>query len=329
MNLEKIAGKLRISRRTVSRVLKNDKYVDEGKRKRVLKYLKKNRYVPNFNASSLAVRNSKVVSMVLPRGVIMSIDYFLAETIKCLSLELEKNGHYLMIFTDEKHEYEKLFGLYESKTVGGFVIFSPSNNDVGYMNEIRKSKIPAVIVFSHFKGIDSFSCDNFNGAYAATKHLIDSGKRNIGFIHGHLSWVDSQDRFFGYLSALKDAGVKYRPELVKIGYFDYEGGRKAAEEMLSEGKADAIFAANDKMAIGAIYAINGAGKSVPEDIAVVGFDDILEGKFISPSLTTVSQPIGVIIENAARRLSERMKSKKFLDPIFKTYEPDLIKRKSA
>lgn len=275
--------------------------------------------------------NPRIIGLMLPPGTIAALDSFLTNTIKHLSTALEQNGYNLMIFNNENYDLTQLRVLHSEGKLSGVILFSPSKTETSKIENMGKGPIPAVVLFSHFEGIDSFTCDNEHGGFMATKHLLDSGRTKIAFVHGHPSWMDSFDRFSGYARALEESGVKMRPEFVKNAYYDFNKAKIAVMELLSQwNKPDAVFCANDKMAIGALAAITEMGLRIPGDVAVVGFDDILENQYAVPPLTTLSQPLKDIIDRAADRIMMKIEGKAAGDgPVYLMLKPKLIVRQSG
>ncbi|MFH1369499.1 MAG: LacI family DNA-binding transcriptional regulator [Elusimicrobiota bacterium] len=330
MNLAKIAKKLGVSRWTVSRALYSSGYVDKKKKEKILTYLKKIDYTPNIHASSLGGKRSRVIGLILPKGVVSGFDFFLAETIKHLALGLKNSGYSLMLFIDKEGDDAGIAKLWENRTIAGAVMFSSTKDDVGKLRELIKCRMPSVLVFSHFKGIDSFACDNEYGGYLATKYLIEKGRRRIAFIHGNPAWVDSADRFKGYLRALAEHGIVCDSVLVKEGYFNVPEGKKAAEKLIGlEKRPDAIFASNDNMAIGAAWAIGEKQLRIPGDIAVIGFDNNADAKNTNPPLTTIAQPIKEIIDASMERLIAKIEGRETGKPVLRLFPPKLIERGSV
>ncbi|MDD4879385.1 MAG: substrate-binding domain-containing protein, partial [Candidatus Omnitrophica bacterium] len=250
-------------------------------------------------------------------------------TIKGVARAANENNYQLMIFTQGKFDGDQCLQMYKSKLVGGLILVAISKDDTQKLEELKKQQVPVALLFAYSERADSFGCDNRKGGYIATKHLIDTGRKKIAFIHGHENWFDAEERFKGYKQALEEAGLKFRPEYVERGYFRYEDAEVAAKKFLSlDTPPDGIFAANDRMAIGAIKALKTEGKKVPEDIAVVGFDNIPICELFDPPITTIDQPVVDIAYEAGSDLLNSINSphKKSFTRFF---DPKLIIRKSA
>ncbi len=327
--LEDLAKKLAISRRTLSRVLKNDKNVAQETRERISKRLEKEKIYPNVHAASLASKKINVIGLIFPRGTFAEADFFAIDTIKGVARATEENDYRLMMFTQDKFDSIQCLKLYKSKLVGGLILVSLTKEDFVHFSDLKKNHVPISLLFAYSEEINSFGCDNRKGGCLATKYLIDSGRRKIAFIHGHEGWFDADERFKGYKQALSEAGFELRPEYVENGYFNYEEGEEAMNKLLAlNNPPDAVFAANDRSAIGAIKAIRKSGRRVPEDIAVVGFDNIPLCELFDPSITTIEHPIKDIAYEAAKTLLGLIDNPR-KKPSIRLFEPRLIIRKSA
>lgn len=328
--LEDIAKKLKISRRTISRVLKNDKNVAKETRSRISGYLEKEKYFPNIHAASLASKRINVVGLIFPKDTFIDADFFTLDVLKGVATAMNDNNYELMIFTQDKFNSEQCLKLYKSKLVGGLILVAIASDDIPQALEVKKYEVPIALIASYCEGIDSFGCDNLKGGYIATKHLIDSGRKKIAFIHGHENWFDAQQRCNGYKQALAEAGIEIRKEYIEPGFFKYEKGEIAMEKLLSlEDPPDAVFAANDRMAIGAIKAIKKTGKRIPEDIAVVGFDNIPLCEHFDPPITTIEQSMKDIAYESAKVLLDLIVSPHKKKAEIRLFEPKLIVRNST
>lgn len=273
----------------------------------------------------------KIIGLVLPAGFTTALDTFLTRMFRLLSAAVEAKGYQLAFFDDKDDNYAAIEHDRENGSLAGALIFAPSANDFSKIEHIRDTGTPLAVIFSHFDGVDSFTCDNVLGGYIAAKHLIDKGRRKIAFMHGHPSWLDSNDRFIGFKKALEDSGVEFFPGLVNSGFNNVVKGKIAAREFFTQwNRPDAIFAANDMMAIGCISAITEKGLKVPGDVSVIGFDNISDAEFSEPPLTTVNQPMKEILDAAVARLVDVIDGKvKAGETVFKTFKPELIVRISA
>ncbi len=328
--LEELAKKLGVSRRTISRVLKDDKKVAEETHTRISKRLEKEKYFPNIHAASLASRKINVVGLVFPKGAFVNADFFAIDTIAGVAKAMSENNYQLMMFTQEKFNSEQCLRLYKSRLVSGLILVAIAEDDIAHAMEVKKYGVPVTLICSYCKSIDSFACNNVKGGYIATKRLIDIGRKRIAFIHGRENWFDAAERFKGYKKALVEIGMKFRREYVENGYFDFDGGETAMRKLLHlKEPPDAVFAANYKMTIGAIKVIKKSGGRIPKDIAVVGFDDMPVCEHFDPPITTVEQPLKDIAYESARVLLDLIDSPRKKKTHKKFFEPKLILRSTA
>lgn len=289
VTIQDIANYANVSKSTVSRVLNNTSAVHADKRQAVLDATKKLGFKPNIFARSLASGRSMTI------GVLTQIigSPFYDAIAQGVVAGVEGTG-YSPIFVDGRwqlnSEIEAIRAL-QGRRVDGLVLVG--GNIPG--DELAKlcDRFPTVVVARELppKQHHCIFMDNVEGGYRATKHLIEQGHRAIASIRGIDYHPDSIDRHEGYQKALKEAGIKYDPELILPGDFSAESG-VAAINALMEKRASftAVFAENDMMAIGAQLALHRHGRSVPGDVSIVGFDDQNEAEFLTPPLTTVRQP---------------------------------------
>ncbi|MFH1779004.1 MAG: LacI family DNA-binding transcriptional regulator [Candidatus Omnitrophota bacterium] len=328
--LEELAKKLDVSRRTLSRVLKSDRNVAEETRVRILKYLEREKYFPNIHAASLASKKVNTIGLIFPKNTFIDADFFAIDIINGVAKAASEGNYQLMIFTQDKFDSDQCLKLYRSRLVGGLIVVAILKDDIDHVSEVKRSQVPITLLCAYSKDVNSFGCDNIKGGYIATKYLIGKGKRKIAFIHGSKNSFDSEDRFNGYKKALSEAGIAVREEYVGYGNFNYDDGEVAMEKLSAlEDPPDAVFAANDRMAIGVLKAIKKAGKRVPEDIAVIGFDNIPLCKHFDPPITTVMQPIKDIAYESTRALLDSIDLSHKKMAQIKLFEPKLIVRKSA
>ena len=218
-----------------------------------------------------------------------------------------------------------------SRMFAGFILPAVGKESFKDVLELKRRKVPVVLLCSHLKNVSSFDCDNITGGYLATKYLLDSGRERIAFIHGNKNWVDAEDRFRGYKKALREAGKQIVKEYVQYSdshnFSDYE--KTAVKRLLAlKDPPDAIFAANDRMALATMAAVKKLGKNIPENIAIIGFDDIPTCENFSPSLSTVAQPIKDMAVAATEALIKIISSGKKRN-YTRFFKPELIIRQSA
>lgn len=329
-SLKEIGQKLKLSRFTVARVLRNEKYVSERTRRLVLNHLKREPYIPNVCSALLSSGKTNFLGLVCPGDAFFSMEFYLQEIIRGVTETARQEGYQPMVFSQETFDSLECQKLYLSRLIGGFILPAIGAESHEGILELRSKQIPLVLLCSHLKGVTSFDCDNAFGGYLATKHLLSTGRERIAFIHAHKNWIDVEDRFQGYQKALKEAGKPARKEYVQYnrspGSSDYE--KLAVKKLLSlPNPPDAIFVANDRMALAVMSAIQQAGKKIPEDIAVIGFDDIPSCRSFSPPLSTLAQPVKEMAREATKSLIKMISLGEKTGTRF--FKPKLVVRESS
>ena len=287
-----VAKKAGVSFITVSRVINNRENVKEETRKKVLKVIKELGYYPNFLARGLNINKTFAIGIIVPfTNHIFSTSYYV-ELLSGVEKACAEYNYHILLYPkkDEKEiiDYQQIF--FERK-VDGLIIIAPEINDK-QIKVINKNDIPCVVVDGRQSGKNIIFIDsnNLDGAFFATEYLIKNNHKHIGFISGSTYMRNGKDRLDGYLKALRRYKISVREELIKNGDFSEDSGYIYMKELLSESqRPTAVFASNDTMAIGAMRAVQEKNLTVPDDISIIGFDDIKMLDFITPSLTTVKQ----------------------------------------
>lgn len=287
-DVAKISG---VSHMTVSRVINNDPQVSAKTRQRVMDVIHKCKYTPNISARALISGETKVLGVLVLYDIGRFPADFMTTILLGISSELSKADYHFSLYFDQlngKHDLVPPHLLTANRMDGLFVITVETHANL--MERIGGISLPMVVVNDkiaspHVSCVDS---DEFSGAYGVTEHFIKLGRRRIAFIGGDPQYNTSVARREGYEAALADNGIKFDPKLCGVGYYTSTGGFKAAAKLLESGrKIDAIFAANDAMAVGVMTALRQAGLSIPGDVALAGFDDNEFSLAAFPPLTTV------------------------------------------
>jgi LacI family transcriptional regulator, galactose operon repressor len=299
---------------TVSRALNGYPDVGQVTRERIIRLAEELDYTPQAAARTLVTRRSHVVGIFLETGKNHpDIQHpFFHEVLVGIKTGLGAAGYDLLLFASENpgngygtHSYLKRCNHHH---VDGAVLMGLSADDPE-VDRLARSSLPCVSVDVEFQGTHSswVSSDNFQGAELAVKHLKESGHTRIGHIAGLLETTPGRQRLAGFQRAIERAGLGYFDELVVYGDFYFESGVAAMEKLLAlDEPPTAVFTASDMMAMGAMRAVQAAGLSVPDDVAVVGFDDIAIAAMATPSLTTVRQEKARLGELAANTLLRQM-----------------------
>ncbi|WP_010204704.1 LacI family DNA-binding transcriptional regulator [Salinibacterium sp. PAMC 21357] len=290
--LEMVAAQAGVSRATVSRVVNGSPKVKADVAAAVQAAIDELNYVPNRAARSLVSRKTQAIALVVPESAAKVFDDpFFAAVVQGVALYLADTDYTLtMIIESEKASYKTRRYLLGGNVDGALVV-SHHTGDHSY-SELSRT-LPVVFGGRPLNQVDGnnyfVDVDNFTGACSAVEHLLASGRRNLATIAGPQDMPPGVDRLDAFHTTLTKHGLT--SDLVEVGDFSPPSGAEAMRRLLARGEPiDGVFAANDQMAIGAYSAIREAGLSVPEDIAVVGFDDDNYGSTATPPLTTVRQP---------------------------------------
>jgi len=299
VTIKDVARVANVSVATVSRVLNGHDNVTEPVRNAVLKVANEMRYTPHAAARSLSSRRTNTVGVVLPD---LHGEFF-SELIRGIDQVARERGQYILVSSYHGHPEEQGAALRAMRgRVDGLLVMSPYVNDSGYLTENLSASLPAVLMNTHLpnSGYVSLSIDNYGGAMEMVRHLAECGHRRIAFITGPDDNFDARERLRGY----RDALARYLPaakQWVLAGDFGEASGHAAGSVIAASAeRPDAVFAANDMMALGCLFAFNQAGIAVPGKIALVGFDDIPLARYVHPPLTTMRVNIA---ELGARALS--------------------------
>jgi len=300
-DVAKAAG---VSIATVSRVLNDAARVTEDTRDRVRSVVDKMGYAPHGGTRAVAVRRTRTLGVLLPE----LYGEFFSEFIRGIDETAKKHG-FLTLVTSARREAQEISAAVSNMRgrVDGFLAVSPSVAARATLAEVAE-RYPTVLVGagSDVGAFAALSVNNFQGAAQMMKHLLSLGHRRIVFLRGPAGQVDAGER----LHAVREVANWYDDcELTELsGEFRMDTAYEVVTQLLQSGvRPDAIFAANDTMAIGAISAVRDADLRVPDDIAVTGFDDTPMTKYLSPPLTTVRMPIHALGERAALRLIETLR----------------------
>jgi LacI family transcriptional regulator len=299
--IKDVAAQAGVSVATVSRVLNEKGLVREDTVARVLGAAAALNYVPHGGARSLSTRRTSTVGVVLPD---LHGEFF-SEMIRGIDVAARRRGYHLLVSGSHSEWSEMSAVLLAVRgRVDGLIVMAPEI-EAGGIASWLPSGLPVVLLNGRVEGAWSVTVDNRQGASSMMRHLLSLGHREIAFISGPDGNADATERLRAWHDAMRDAGVGHIDELLVQGDFSETAGYEAGYTILSRARRPtAVFGANDAMAIGALCAIREQGVRVPEEIAVVGFDDIPIARFVSPPLTTVSVEIAELGRQAFELLLE-------------------------
>lgn len=318
-----------VSLATVSRVLSGYEFVSESTRNRVMEVVMRLGFVANIQARSLAGGRSQIVALIVP-----NLDNSYVGTImQGIDRELVRANYDLMLYASHWHRDNESFyvnvlarGLPE-----GLILIAPLV-PATYLGALRERNIPYVLIDQGDTTETSCVVDatNWQGAYEATRYLCQLGHTRIGFITGALNIQSAVDRLAGYKAALIDSDIPIRDELIVEGDYQHQTGYQNAKSLLLSvvPPPTAIFASNDLSAFGAMEAARECGLHIPDDISIIGFDDIPQAVVAYPKLTTVRQPLEQMGQVAVKMLLEQIEDRS-RSPQRITLETQLIIRDSC
>lgn len=296
VTLDDVASRAGVSRATVSRVVNNYPHVSERVRQKVLQAIEELHYNPNMAARSLASRRTGNIGFVIPNSLhAFFTDPYFPRLIEGIAHSCNENDYTLSLFVFHTPDTERnlIPRLTRGGLVDGIIVQATAMHD-DVLRKIAAGKVPFVVA-GRPMGLTNASyidVDNVRGAYNAVSHLLRNGRKKIATITGPLNTAVGADRLQGYQEALADRSIVFDERLVASGDFTQQSGYYAAQKLLQQAPdLDAIFVASDVMALGALQALRETGRSVPDDVALVGYDDLPPAQIAEPPLTTIRQPI--------------------------------------
>ncbi|WP_455544166.1 LacI family DNA-binding transcriptional regulator [Intestinibacter sp.] len=293
----KLAG---VSPATVSRVINGTANVDDEKKQRVLKAIDETGFKPNELARALFKKSSKIIGVIVPNIE----NPFFNELAKAIEEEAYENGYKMLLCNSNNNEEKELMNIQmlQQLKADGLIMVTNSNKTV---QEMGKNSFPVVLVdreLSNMNKIATVEADNYKGGKLATEHLIKCGCKNIVCMKGPQSISSAKQRYLGYQDVCKKHGIK--EQSIECGY-SYEPGLKTAEELIEKyPDVDGIIASNDMVAISVYKVLSERGYRIPEDIQMIGFDNVRFSWLFTPEITTIAQPITKIGKLATKIIIE-------------------------
>jgi LacI family transcriptional regulator len=303
VTIRDVARRAGVSTSTVSRVLNDTCSVDESKRRKVLDAVEVLGYTPDPAARSLLGKRTGAIGVLLP---FVGAEFF-SDFLTGLDEAAQASNHFLLISTSHRdvEEFRAAMQAME-KRVDGMIVMAPELS--GNARMVPRDGTPLVFVNTYVES-ESFNIinfDNFGGSFEITKHILESGHRNVAMITGPAEARDARERTRGYRAAMAESGVGDTTTLEYPGEYTLEAGYLATKSILKNAhpRPTAIICANDYCAMGSLRALNEAGVAIPHEMAVAGFDGTTSGQYTQPSLTTARVPMHAIGQRAVERLIE-------------------------
>ena len=301
--IKDVASKAEVSFKTVSRVLNGEPHVRNEVRERVLAAAAALDYRPNIAARGLIGGRSRLIGFLYDNP---NYSYVTEAELGALQVCREAGYHLAVEPVDSQNDVARqIEQIISSLRLDGVIMTPPISDDASAMAVLDRLGVAHVRIAPN-AARESGPCvfiDDEAAAFALTRHLLDLGHRAVGFVLGHPDHGASALRLAGFQRAMASAGLQAAPEHMVQGYFTFESGMSAGHRMLSGAeRPTAIFAANDKMALGVMAAARELGLAVPDQVSIAGFDDTRAAQICSPSLTTVRQPVDAMCQAAADML---------------------------
>jgi DNA-binding LacI/PurR family transcriptional regulator len=285
---------------TVSRALRDSSRVKPETKRRIQRLAEDMGYTPDAQARSLVMGRTETVGLVVTNVA----DPFIGAIVQTIESAAQERGYTVILTScDDKPEREmEAVRVLRSRRVDGVIVTSSRVGSL-YQKHLDRLRVPVVLINSlvyHTGGYTySIGVDNHHGAYLATSHLLEKGHRRIAYVSAPPDRSDNTERQRGYRDALNEAGIEADPSLVVQGTGRAGGGQRALPLLLSLDPAPSgVFCYNDVTAMGLIHVAREAGLSLPQDLAIVGFDDIPFARFVHPALTTIAQPVAQLGQGA-------------------------------
>ncbi len=336
ITIAQVAKEAGVSTQTVSRVINNRQEITPETRQHVQEIIEKLGYHPNVLARSLSQRRSHTLGVAAA-----GIEYYgPSRTLLGIDQAAERLGFSIvlsLIHNPENGDVEKVFHNLISRQVEGIVWQVPEigNNRTWLHKEVQRHATPVIFTDTHpDKKLNTITIDNYTGGRLATEHLLSGGYRKIGLITGPQNWRSAQERRRGWEDAMKAAHCDVDQRCIAEGDWTAGSGERGFHQLVQTfPEMEALFVCNDQMALGVYQAAWQMGRRIPEDLAVVGFDDIPEAAYYSPQLTTVRQDLYELgsqaVEALTRVLEARRSGQSTDEKQNLVLQPELIVRQSS
>jgi LacI family transcriptional regulator len=330
VTIKDVAKAAKVSVASVSRALNGSSSVTEETRQLVLETARALRYVPHSGARSLSTSRTNTIGVVLPD---LHGEFF-SELIRGIDLAARRRGLHLLVSSSHGDAAEAGAALRAmSGRVDGLIVMSP-HVDAGFLAANLPDTLPIVLLNTHDAGhqCSSLAIDNYGGASAMVQHLVEMGHHRIVMITGPANNFESEERLRGFRETVARLVPGHDPNELAVlhGDFSEESGYRAGHQLQALKRLpDAVFAANDMMAIGCLFALNEAGLRVPRDIALAGFDDIPTARFVTPPLTTVRVRIAEMGSRALETLAFQVENPDGTKRSNQVLQTELVVRRSC
>lgn len=323
ISIRDVAKLAEVSPSTVSRVINGSANVNFEKKQRVLKVIQETNFKPNEVARSLYKKSSKIIGIIMPNIE----NPFFNEIAKAIEAEAYKNGYRLTLCNSNDMLEKEIENIHMLRSMNADGIILMTNNEE-IQTEIEQCKIPVILLdrqVHNYKEMAYIQANHYEGGKMATEYLLQCGCKNIVTLCGPQKLSSARERFQGYLDVCKQYEMK--PNYIECAYSFHDGLKKAEILLKRYPKADGIFACNDMVAISVYRVLCGLGYKIPEDIQLIGYDNINLSWMFTPELTTIAQPIKEMGTEAAKIIIQHVEGKKIVKE--HVYPVKLMKRKTT
>lgn len=304
--LKDVAQLAGVSTATVSYALSGKRTISEETKQRVNDAIKQLDYVPDLNARGLSMRDSKLIGVVVPQTEpgdrLMFQNSFYSEILGSIEYFARQQGYHILISATDANE--SYLTLAKKRNLDGIIVIGMYPDE--FYRQMKKTQIPIVLIDSYCNDhyYHNIRIDDAYGSFLATRYMLENGHEHIAFFVGQIKENGvMKKRLLGYQQALQEFEVPYRKEYVFEGQIDYNSGIDLANRLMESGlPATGVVAAADILAIGAVKGFFEAGKYVPEDYSIIGFDDVEVSQYLTPGLTTIRQQISLKGQRAVELL---------------------------
>ena len=308
-SIKDVAKLAKVSTATVSHVINETRYVSETTKIKVYQAMKELDYQPNLMAKGLRSRKSKIIGLIVPMLYSDTSNFFFMSIANGIESYLKKEGYNLILSNsheDFEQEVEQI-KLFNSKVIDGLIV-APTGKDFAEYESVLSKDYPVVFIDRKPEGFtgDVVLADSQQGTFEGIKQLLEKGHKKIGFISGFLGITTSDDRVLGYKKAFAEHNIDVNPSLIKEGEPSLPTGYELAKQLVEEENITALFIANNIMTMGALKYLNENNIKVPDEVAIIGFDDYDWMKITAPPLAVVKQPSFEIGEHAVNLLLKRI-----------------------
>ncbi|MBH0168335.1 LacI family DNA-binding transcriptional regulator [Fictibacillus sp. 18YEL24] len=310
VNMKEVALKANVSTATVSHVINETRYVAEETKQKVFQAMKELNYRPNPVARNLRSRKSNIIGLIIPVQSDDTSNFFFMSIAHGIGSILKVHGYQLIVSnTNEELEMEReQIIMFNDQFIDG-LIMAPTSQSHEFLHQELKGDYPVVFIDRKPEGYnrgDFILSDGKKGTYDAIKLLLSKGHKRIGFVTGPLGISTSDERLEGYKLALLEHGIPLDNSLIKEAVPTLENGYNLTKELLSSSDVSAVLAANNVMTMGVVKCLQDHKKVIPNDVAVIGFDDYEWAKITTPSLTMIKQPSFELGVKAAEAILRRI-----------------------